>query len=114
MTTAVETIETEVAQRLAHRKACAYLKGYIVGYGSSRGMKWDGDPDRTPEFKQGMEDSRRGNITFVHILYNRMRHSRPHLASYDLDSNYMTGWKWMAERLAEFGYDVNEAIWRSV
>jgi hypothetical protein len=80
-TTAIEHTEAEIA----HRKACAYLKGYIVGSSIAHGMKWDGDPERTPEFKAGFENtSGRGSdevLTLAHILYNRLRHNKPHRTS---------------------------------
>lgn len=79
--TTTNTIEFTEAE-IAHRKACAYLKGYIVAASVENGMKWDGDPERTPEFKAGFECSRgRGSdeaLTLVHIIYNRLRHNRTH------------------------------------
>ncbi len=88
MTTAVaeEIIETETIEddkdRIAFRRACAYFKGFVVGYAASRGMKWDGDPDRTPEFREGWKQSQwasAADVTFIHVVYNRLRHERPHL-----------------------------------
>jgi len=76
--------------RVAHRRECAYLKGFVVGYAVKRGMKWDGDPDRTPEFRQRFDEGqgRYGSesATYVHCLYNNVRHNRPHLGSAEKDS----------------------------
>jgi len=76
-TTAIEIDD----HRLAHRKACAYLKGCIIGYAHAKGMKWNGDICRTTEFKMGYESKFHGDtITFLHIIYNRLRHDKPHLS----------------------------------
>ena len=104
-------------QDIAHRKACAYLKGLIVGAASNRGMKWNGDPERTPEFKDGYEKAQEGYVplTAVHIIYNRIRHDRPHLVSVEVDSVALkeTSSYYMMpiiEKLAEFGYDVKAVL----
>jgi hypothetical protein len=44
-------------------------------------MKWDGNAEKTPEFAAGMKLGiwcTNDALTLVHILYNRLRHNRPH------------------------------------
>jgi hypothetical protein len=113
MTTTTETKE----ENQIHRKACAYLKGYIVGYSKRHGMKWNGDEDGgTPEFKQGWDDSLRCDsetITLTHIIYNRIRHDRPH-CGVDKDAEYIREHRWRGNKflnaLAEMGYPVSEVL----
>lgn len=113
MTTTAILTEEVVKERESHRKACAYLKGRIVGYAVNQGMKWDGDPDRTEEFKQGFEGFTWDNVTTLHIIYNRIRHNRPHLKSWDADQEHLDN-SWGASKilakLAEFGYDVKGLV----
>jgi len=80
--TTTATIEYTEAE-ISHRKACAYLKGYIVASSVKNGMKWNGDKERTPEFALGYEDGGAGGKyqTYAHILYNRLRHNKPHRTS---------------------------------
>jgi hypothetical protein len=120
--TATATLEetTQDANRESHRKACAYLKGYLVGYAKRRGMKWDGDEERTPEFAQGFNDSKRigrDTITFAHIIYNWIRHDRPHLGSERRDEEFVEAYRsrntWgnkMLATLAEYGLDIEEVL----
>jgi len=111
------------ARQIACRKACAYLKGLIVGYARRNGMKWDGDPSRTSEFKLGFETERFGFprfdekvATYVHILYNRLRHDRPHLESVEADNEFIRWHIWerplptqaITGALDDLGFDVNE------
>jgi hypothetical protein len=124
MTTATATIETTSVDdnRITHRNACAYLKGYIVGYSKRRGMKWNGDVERTPQFKQGWEDSKRRSsetITFAHIIYNWLRHERPHLGREKRDEAFVAefrekhAWKGgnhLLNALAELGVDIEEVL----
>jgi hypothetical protein len=113
-----EITATEEENRLIHRKACAYLKGYIVGYSKRRGMKWPGDEDGgTPEFKQGWEDSQRCDsetVTLAHIVYNRIRHDRSHLGGAEADSDYVRENRWRGSCflnvLAEQGIDIGEVL----
>lgn len=112
-TTATLTVESIESQLESLRKACAYLKGYIVGYAVKQGMKWSGDPERTEEFKQGWDDSSWVNPTFAHIIYNRIRHDRSHLGSREADQACLDDY-WgstkskLLAKLAEFGIDVRE------
>lgn len=112
-TTAIQEVSVE-EQRQIHRKACAYLKGYIVGYAVNQGMKWEGDPERTEEFKRGWEEASWVNPTFAHIIYNRIRHDRPHLGSREADQEYLDegryGTSKLLATLAEFGVDVQEVL----
>lgn len=105
-------------QRQIHRRVCAYLKGYIVGYSKRKGMKWKGDPERTSEFAHGYEDSKRKdskNITFVHILYNWVRHERCHLGSEDLDESFVKEYRQyysnkILKKLSDLGLDVQKVL----
>jgi hypothetical protein len=76
-TTAIEFTEAEIA----HRKACAYLKGYLVA-ASSTAPKTS---PRTPEFAAGLEDGNKvctvEGVTLAHIIHNRLRHNKPHRMS---------------------------------
>lgn len=107
MTTTATLTQEEVQKRESHRKACAYLKGRVVGYAVRCGMKWDGDPERTAEFKEGFNEYG-GDLTTLHIIYNRLRHNRPHLGSWEADQEYLDE-RWYASKilakLAEFGVD---------
>lgn len=111
----IELTEEQIAERESHRKACAYLKGYIVGYAVNQGMKWNGDSEKTQEFKDGWEDSSWVNPTFAHIIYNRLRHERPHLGSREADQAFLDDY-WggskskLLAKLAEYGIDVKELV----
>ena len=87
MTMVIHEEEVEIA----HRKACAYLKGYIVGYSVARGMKWDGNSEHTPEFTDGWDDIKgfAHYVTYTHILHNRLRHGRPHRTGGELRHPYL-------------------------
>jgi len=76
---------------LARRKAIVYLKGFIIGYSVANGMKWSSKITPSPVFLSGQKDGEhaRWNKTLVngvHVLYNRIRHNRPHGSSFDTDS----------------------------
>ena len=124
--TATATIEQPVVeqtaqetQRETHRKVCAYLKGYLVGYSKRKGMNWKGDKTRTEEFALGFEASKRMSpdyITFAHIIYNWIRHDRPHLGTEERDQVFVDEFrksqapnKFLAT-LAEFGLDIKEVL----
>jgi hypothetical protein len=106
--TTTNTIELTEAE-IAHRKACAYLKGYIVAASANRGMKWEGDPDKSPEFKQGYEDGQyvpAPCLTYAHILYNRLRHNRPHRTG-----GHKSGWDENLDRSNPACYDDAHIAW---
>jgi hypothetical protein len=114
----------------AHKKACAYLKGFIVG----QLPKWSGKVT-TPEFERGMKETNfaavdyhdghttfhLSAITYVHILHNRIRHRRPHLGSEEKDMAFLKAFRkgakeiwWLATRanqidavLSEYGVDTD-------
>lgn len=76
-------------------------------------MKWDGDPEKTEEFKEGWELSSYVSPTFAHIVYNRIRHNRPHLSSREADQEFLDDcWgghkSKLLAKLAEYGVDVKE------
>lgn len=90
MTTTIS--HEEVRNDLNKSHACAYLKGYVVGHAVKMGMKWDGDHERTQAFKEGWDDGHNSCqvcVTYAHILYNRLRHNRPHRNSGKLDFHYL-------------------------
>ena len=102
MTTAI--IEFTPAQ-IAHRNACAFLKGILCGYAEYRGHKYHTTKERTLAFDAGFKIGLNrlnceclisaDDITAIHIIHNRLRHNRPHIsAEYDARN---TGWT--AERL---------------
>lgn len=85
MTTAIENITEYTQAQIAHRKACAYLKGLICGYADKAGHKYHTTKERTPEFDKGFKAASDGwlgadAITEAHILHNRLRHNRPHIS----------------------------------
>ena len=97
MTTTTANTSEETTTRETHRQVCAYLKGYIVGYAKCAGMKWDGDLTRTKEFKQGFEDSSNCDdsmVTVAHIVYNRVRHNKPHRKTRELDFESIRKHRW--------------------
>jgi hypothetical protein len=128
-TITISTVSTGFAtfDREEHRKACAYLKGFIVKNepgSSKRDVK-----TMSPEFKEGMDDScdlkypyydsgkkktvYLSEITFAHILHNRLRHRRPHLGSEELDSAFLKAFS-QAGRNSCFptsgGYRIEKAL----
>lgn len=122
--TATATVEKSVSaedqRKVTHRNACAYLKGFIVGYSKRHGMRWDGDPERTEAFTRGFEDSRYvgpGTVTFAHVVHNRLRHGRPHLGGERRDEEFIEGFRQrclagtkLLAVLAEYGVDVKEVL----
>ena len=107
MTTATET-KTEFTQaQIAHRNACAFLKGILCGYAEYRGHTYQTAKNRTPEFDKGFELGMnrlncgdyifQEDITDIHIIHNRLRHDRPHISE-DYDAAH-TAWK--AKKLIE-------------
>ena len=97
MTTQQTTVtDTLTEQEIAHRKACDYLKGLIMGTSGEESKR-----KGSPEFDQGCEDSTKfaSNsfthydptcnhyhfLTAIHILHNGLRHSRPHTGSIERD-----------------------------
>ena len=113
--TATATIEQPTAeqtaqddQRLIHRNVCAFLKGFIVGYSKRTGMKWD-------EFSKRLNPD---YITFAHIIYNWIRHDRPHLGSETRDQKFVEEFRKSRARyrnkflatLAEYGLDIKEVL----
>jgi hypothetical protein len=121
--TATAVIETTSvpADRESHRNACAFLKGYIVGYSKRHGMKWDGDESRTEAFADGFGRSRNvgpKTLTFAHVVYNRLRHDRPHLGSAQRDEEFVEEFRRefsiianpLLTTLAEYGVEVKEVL----
>jgi len=68
----------------------------------------------------GFEDSKRMSpdyITFAHIIYNWIRHDRPHLGSENRDEQFVKDYRkkraWgnkLLANLAEFGLDIKEVL----
>jgi len=107
MTTTIENTTEYTQAQIAHRKACAFLKGVICGYNEYRGHPYHTTKPRTPEFDKGFEiglNKLNGgdfisakSITAIHIIHNRLRHRRPHIGeTYDANQS-----DWTAKRLIE-------------
>lgn len=99
MTTNTETIIEFTPTQVAHREACAFLKGILCGHADRCGHSYQTTKDRTKVFNAGFdlgckERLGRETITNIHVIHNRLRHRRPHIAE-DYDAQ-CTGW--MAER----------------
>ena len=100
MAIAVETtphVLTE--QEIAHRKACDYLKGLIMGSVGHISKRYG-----NPEFEEGCKDSNSFNLFqfphgphgrlywgthVIHVLHNRLRHNKPHTASVERDQSFL-------------------------
>jgi hypothetical protein len=108
-TITTETVSTGIItiDRESHRKACAYLKGFLIGRLPKRQHPAQA---RTPEFEQGLKDSRGetidyydgvktihlSEVTFAHIIHNRIRHRRPHLGSVEKDAAFLLAFETVA------------------
>ena len=122
MTTTATVQDTQVDEtRIAHQKACSYLKGFVVGYAVRQGMKWKGDAEKQyPEFHDGYKASQSfisaETVTFTHIIYNRLRHERPHIKGGDSDfvqkfrRGYPSSASQVLNSIAERGIDVQEVL----
>jgi hypothetical protein len=102
MTTAIETTVEFTQAQIAHRKACAFLKGILCGHAEQSGHPYHTTKKRTPEFDKGFEigcEERLGAdaVTAIHIIHNRLRHNRPHINA-ERDANESG---WIVERLAK-------------
>jgi len=78
----------------AHRKSVAFLKGAIVGFATAKGMKYASKREPNGEFAIGLEYGKdilwaSNRITVLHILYNRIRHLRPHTGSISGDNTFL-------------------------
>ena len=126
MTTAVETtthVLTE--QEVAHRKACDYLKGLIMGSKGEISNRKDSEAfqagvkrkvkvceaykDYHGSFLHYNEDGT-GEwhlmVTAFHILHNRLRHNRPHTGSVERDSAILNS---ASRKLKKIIDDVDDA-----
>jgi len=83
MTTAtIELTKTQVA----HREACAYLKGILCGYADRKGRPYHSKREPfewSPAFTAGFNEGRDSwasadAITGTHIIHNRLRNRPPH------------------------------------
>ncbi len=97
MTTATETITEFTQAQIAHRKACAFLKGILCGYADKEGYKYNATTHLTPDFAAGFKCGSDGwigerNITATHILHNRLRNRPPHTGSQETDAKYGIAW----------------------
>lgn len=81
-----------------HRDAINYLKGIIVAYATECGMRHSSNKTITEDYENGkafMKDKLSGLycpsdwITTAHIIYNRLRHERPHKGSFDTDQEHL-------------------------
>lgn len=86
MTTATATIPEFTQAQIAHREACAFLKGILCGYADEKGHKYTSNRD--PEdwslafkagFKLGGDAWTHSEcITGTHKVHNRLRNRPPH------------------------------------
>ena len=85
----------EVDEKIdAHRKAVAFLKGTIIGFATEKGMKYKSKREPNGVFATGVKYGKdkswiRNWITILHILYNRIRHLRPHTGSIEGDDIFL-------------------------
>jgi len=93
MTTLTTNIIDETS--ISHRKAVAFLKGIIVARCINYGMKHSSSSEPSAEFLAGQEFYHEqwlapvDRITAIHILYNRIRHKRPHTESRERDDSLL-------------------------
>lgn len=97
--------------------ALVFLKGIIVSYSVAKGMKYDSKHAPTPLFEEGMTlgadiaDRWNGKeiITALHVLYNRLRHNRPHTGSVETDEKALSEVpSWPAKVIREhFDIEIN-------
>ena len=97
MTTAIENTEYTQAQ-IAHRRACAYLKGLLCGYADKQGHKYETTHPRTPDFDAGFKQAQ-GRLwdvhaTSAHIIHNQLRYRPLHVA----EDHRAHGWKYIVAR----------------
>ena len=111
MTTATTTIEYTQAQ-IAHRNACAFLKGILCGHAERCGHPYHTTKDRTPEFDKGFAIGLerymdRDEITAIHIIHNRLRHRRPHITEeYDARNTGWTAKHYIEKHLGEGTFEL--------
>jgi hypothetical protein len=96
MTTTIEHTTEYTQAQIAHRKACAYLKGLLCGNADKKGHKYATTKDRTPEFDAGFKAAEgwinSDTITATHVFHNRLRNRPPHTGSEDGDARYSANW----------------------
>jgi hypothetical protein len=91
----MQTVVELTEEQIAFRKACAYLKGYVVGLSVRKGMKWKSTKESSESFQEGFDSAQKPiwvsdeYVTLIHILYNRFRHDRPHRQTVELDDEYI-------------------------
>jgi len=78
-------IVTEEEQK--RRNIIAFMKGWIVAQSIKKGLKYSSTKNSSKEFKLGQEKGfekylASSHITALHIIYNRLRHNKPHTKSY--------------------------------
>lgn len=86
-------------QEVANRNFALYLKGRIIGYSVRHGMKWSSKHASSPIFQLGYDEGikplkndyswtliqDKSEITAIHIIYNNLRHNKPHTKSVEND-----------------------------
>ena len=97
MTTAIVSTTEYTRAQIAHRKACAFLKGTLCGYAERKGHKYTSTKEWPEDFKAGFETIQKErwvsaeSITQTHVLHNRLRHHRPHISK-ETDARWICGW----------------------
>lgn len=91
----------------SHKNAIAFLKGIIIAYAKECGMKHSSTKPETEFFEKGRTLVEKKSyldsywITIVHIIYNRLRHRRPHKSSFEADQEYLNQNSYLAHSVIE-------------
>jgi len=78
-----------------HKNAILFLKGVLVGYATKKGMKHSSIRPESEYYQKGREFAEKNPYSYsdwatsAHIIYNRLRHERPHKGSFDLDQQHL-------------------------
>lgn len=99
-------------QEISDRDFLVYLKGRIVGYAVKKGMKWASKNEMSEAFKIGYDESvnklkyfdrwtGREDITAIHVMHNRLRHTKPHTDSVETDNVHLARMSFVEMRSIE-------------
>lgn len=97
------------------RNARLFLKGLIIKKSIMEGMKYSSSKTPSKWFETGMNTSSSVCVTNCHIIYNRMRHDRPHTFSLENDQKILTEWKYDTSviiniLIKNFGQEIVEGL----
>lgn len=101
-------------QEAQKRNAIAYLKGQIIGYAVRKGIKWESTREQTKFFQAGFDRAQLSYlderwVTARHIIHNRLRHNKPHLANREAEEAYNL-WSVIDDVQSATGYECLEAV----